>query len=123
MTFTEKTAHLITLANARAWHASPEQWCFVTDNIITAADVGYDPHGGNIDRMVASVERRFEKLLAASPSYSHELFWTATPESGNLAGLELVHSYGCFDDKRTRAHVAALVAAADVGHVHLIERT
>ncbi len=122
-TFTERTAHLVTLANARAWRASSEKWCYVTDHIISPAGVGYDPHGGNIGRMVNSVERRFEKLLAASPSYTHHLIWSTRARDGALAGLDIIREYSCFKDHGTRAHFAALKAAADVSHVHLIERT
>lgn len=56
--------------------------------------------------------------------YSHDLFWTARATSGSLAGLDLCHNYSCFDDTRTRAHIAALLRdVRNVSHVHLIERT
>lgn len=62
MTFVERTARVITLENARAWQAYPEKWVFVT-GLISDCDIGYDPHGDNVERMVRSIENRFEKLL------------------------------------------------------------
>lgn len=61
-TFNEKTAHLITTSRASDWNNSDEKWCFVTD-MLTDNDIGYDPFGNNVDRMVNSIEHRFEKLL------------------------------------------------------------
>lgn len=53
----------LTKENALKWEATDEKWLFVTDEIITAADIDYDPHGNNIDRMVRYIEIRFEKIL------------------------------------------------------------
>lgn len=63
--FNEKIAPFITKENAEAWNATDEKWIFVTD-LITSADIGYDPHGNNIDRMVRYIEIRFEKILKDS---------------------------------------------------------
>ncbi len=56
-----------------------------------------------------------------TPEYTHHLIWIARSGDGsNLAGLDLIHNYSCFDDDRTRAHIAALMQADDVSHVHLV---
>lgn len=52
--------------------------------------------------------------------YTHHLVWTSRSTSGNLKGLDLIHGYPTFDDVRTKAHMAALVKADNVDHVHLV---
>lgn len=64
-TFVQRTASVITEANANAWINDPEKWMFVTD-LINECDIGYDPHGDNIDRMVRSIENRLSKLLPST---------------------------------------------------------
>ncbi len=56
-------------------------------------------------------------------SYTHDLVWITRARDGALAGLNIIRNYPCFDDNGTRAHIAALVAAADVPNVHFVERT
>ena len=62
LTFNQRTERVITEAHAKAWIEDEEKWLYVTD-LINQCNIGYDPHGNNVDRMVASIEYRLSMLL------------------------------------------------------------
>lgn len=66
MSFVKKIAPYITISNAREWESDSEKWMYVTE-IITSADIEYDPHDDEVERMVNHIESQFEKLLENNP--------------------------------------------------------
>lgn len=55
-------APILTMDKAREWEATSEKWIFVTD-MISACNVGYDPHGDKIEKLVSKVEAVYSDFL------------------------------------------------------------
>lgn len=60
--FKEQIKPFITRQNAQEWSNDPEQWLYVT-NLLVDADIEYNPHGDDVDRMVDYIENEFEQIL------------------------------------------------------------